>query len=89
MGDVFACVLYTGLERIVGNELTASRGLDVDGSPVHLDGVGTAFGAGLDISMTKSSSLFLRGKRVQYQDRSFEASHLKGWEATVEFKIQF
>lgn len=89
MGDVFACVLYTGLERIVGNQLTASRGLDVDGAPLHLDGMGTAFGAGLDISMTKSSSLFLRCKRVQYQDRSFEVSHLKGWEATVEFKIQF
>ena len=81
--------MYAGLERIVGNELTVSKGLDADGLPLHLDGLGTAFGAGLDISMTKSSSLFLRGKRVRYQDRSFESSHLKGWEATVEFKIQF
>lgn len=88
-GDVFAWAMYAGLERIVGNELTVSKGLDADGLPLHLDGLGTAFGAGLDISMTKSSSLFLRGKRVRYQDRSFESSHLKGWEATVEFKIQF
>lgn len=84
-----ALVVYTGLERIVGNENTEEKGLDEQGNPLHLDGLGTALGLGLDISMTKSSSLFLRSKRVRYQDRSDAGLRLKGWEATVEFKIQF
>ena len=84
-----ALVVYTGLERIVGNENTEEKGLDEQGTPMHLDGLGTALGLGVDISMTKSSSLFVRSKRVRYQDRSDAELRLKGWEATVEFKIQF
>lgn len=88
-GEGFAWVMYAGVERIVGNEFTASRSAGLDGLPLYLDGFGTAVGAGFDISMTRTSSLFVRGKHVRYRDRAYAPSHLQGWEATVEFKIQF
>ena len=89
LGEVFAWVMYAGMERIVGNESTVSRATGSDGTPLHLDGLGTAVGTGFDVSMTGASSLFVRGKHVRYRDRAYEQSHLQGWEATVEFKIQF
>lgn len=82
-------VFYAGLERILGGEATLPSGVDNAGDPLHLDGVGAAFGAGVDLSMTETSSIFVRGKRVMYHDRSFEMSRIQGWEATVELKIQF
>ena len=88
-GESVAWVFYAGLERILGGEATSPSGFDNDGVPLHLNGVGSAFGAGVDLSMTKASSIFIRGKRVVYQDRSYEMSRIQGWEATVEFKIQF
>ena len=72
LGEVFAWVMYVGMERIVGNESTVSRATGPDGMPLHLDGLGTAVGTGFDISMTGASSLFVRGKHVRYRDRAYE-----------------
>ena len=40
-----ALVVYTGLERIVGNESTEEKGW-TNRTPMHLDGLGTALGLG-------------------------------------------
>ena len=82
-------VFYAGLERILGSEATLPTGFDNEGATLHLDGVGSAFGVGVDLSMTEASSIFVRGKRVMYHDRSFNMSRIQGWEATIELKIQF
>ena len=88
-GNRCAWILYGGLERIKGNEFTSPRdGLEEQGYS-YLDGLGAALGTGIDISMTKSSTLFFRQKRVNYFDKSITSSRFQGWESTIELKIHF
>ena len=89
VGSRYAWVLYGGLESIKGNELTIAReGIEANTSH-YLNGLGTALGTGFDISITKTSSLFLRFKRVNYFDPSVASSRFRGWESTFELKIHF
>ena len=88
-GSRYAWILYGGLERIKGNELTIAREGSEANSFQYLNGLGTALGTGFDISMTQTSSLFFRCKRVNYFDPSIASSRFRGWESTFELKIHF
>ena len=88
-GNRCAWILYGGLERIKGNEFTSPRDGLEEQEYSYLDGLGAALGTGIDISMTKSSTLFFRYKRVDYFDQSITSSRFQGWESTIELKIHF
>ena len=54
-----------------------------------IDGVGTAIGAGIDISITPKSNLYIRYKNVDYLDKNHENYFYNGYELSAEFKVIF
>ena len=54
-----------------------------------IDGVGTAIVAGIDISITPKSNLYIRYKNVDYLDKNHENYFYNGYELSAEFKVIF
>jgi hypothetical protein len=84
--------LYGGLEYVKGNKYTdtttALTGVNgITGK--SRDQLGTAFGVGVDFSISSSTSLYLRQRWFSFEDKYFRDENFKGNEATIELKIFF
>ncbi len=80
----FVLTGYVGSEFIRGgtNTVWGETGLPSDQ-------VGLGFGAGFDWTFAKSAGLFVRYRRMNFNDRSFELDNYKGNEVTIEVKTFF
>ncbi len=75
---------YIGFERIRGNEKT-----DLGENGLARKQNGQVLGAGLDIVISPKSSIYVRSKWVQFEDKNFLLDHYSGLENSVEFKVIF
>lgn len=81
----FVLAAYLGYERILGNYDT-----DIDFEsfrPRNQEGIG--FGLGLDYDLGKNTTLYLRHRWYQFEDRNFAKDQFKGNESIVELKFSF
>ena len=76
---------YAGAERIIANYETRTDA--ISRRPKNQEGYGIA--TGFDIEMSKGAGLYIRQRKMYYQDRSFTKDQYRGWETTVELKIFF
>ena len=85
--DDVALIGYFGKEVIKGSK---DVGYEHNIFAANLiDGVGTAIGTGVDISITPKSNLYLRYKNVDYLDKNHENYFYNGYELSAEFKVIF
>lgn len=85
--DNIALVGYFGKEIVKGNKNVGYEYNKLDDNLI--DGVGTAIGAGIDISITPKSNLYIRYKNVDYLDKNHENYFYNGYELSAEFKVIF
>ena len=85
--DDVALIGYFGKEVIKGNKDVGYEHNIFDDNLI--DGVGTAIGTGIDISITPKSNLYLRYKNVNYLDKNHENYFYNGYELSAEFKVIF
>ena len=85
--DDVALIGYFGKEVIKGNKDVGYEHNIFDDNLI--DGVGTAIGTGIDISITPKSNLYLRYKNVDYLDKNHENYFYNGYELSAEFKVIF
>lgn len=85
--DDVALIGYFGKEVIKGSKDVGYEYNIFDANLI--EGVGTAFGTGIDISITPKSNLYLRYKNVDYLDKNHENYFYSGYELSAEFKVIF
>ena len=85
--DNIALIGYFGKEIVKGNKNVGYEYNKLDDNLI--DGVGTAIGAGIDISITPKSNLYIRYKNVDYLDKNHENYFYNGYELSAEFKVIF
>jgi len=85
--DDVALIGYFGKEVIKGSKDVGYEHNIFDANLI--DGVGTAIGTGIDISITPKSNLYLRYKNVDYLDKNHENYFYNGYELSAEFKVIF
>lgn len=80
----FVLTGYFGLERAQGGRLT-----EWGETFLPRDQTGIGIGAGFDWTLSKSTGLYLRYRRMKFEDTSFELDHYKGYELSLELKTFF
>ena len=85
--DDVALIGYFGKEVIKGSKDIGYEHNIFDANLI--DGVGTAIGTGIDISITPKSNLYLRYKNVDYLDKNHDNYFYNGYELSAEFKVIF
>ena len=76
---------YSGFERTIANYNTE---LSPDsGKPRNQ--IGTGYGLGLDITISKNTALYFRHRWFFFEDKSFELHKFKGTETIIELKTLF
>lgn len=76
---------YLGLERIRGGQDT---NWDIE-TALPRNQIGQAFALGFDWTISKGAGIFLRHRRMRFEDRSFSLDQFAGHETTFELKIFF
>ena len=105
LNEKTALVLSYGIEIILGNSSTdIGDNPEATATNTFFEGLGldnlyrytnsrnqknTLFGFGIDYKIGQNAMIFYRYNQYKYFDPNFIENHLKGWEMTLELKINF
>ena len=85
LNSKFVLSSYFGLERTIANYETDIN--EDNGRPRNQFGEG--YGLGLDYTIAKNTSVFLRHRWFQFEDKNFVRDQFKGTETILELKLTF
>jgi hypothetical protein len=76
---------YLGFEHILGGAATEWDAV----TALPRDQLGQAYGLGFDWTLSENAGLFIRHRRMIFEDRNFSLDQFRGHETTIELKVFF